>query len=191
MVEGNPKKIIPYGIALGSNLGDRLSHLRRAVAAVLDAEPCVHFVAAAPVFETEPVDCPEGSLSFYNTVIEVRAAIDPLTLLKHLRKIEEALGRPNIHSHHAPRTVDLDILYAGDVLLQLPELTLPHPRMTLRRFVMEPLACIRPELVLPGQTRDVQALAESLRNGEAPLPIILENWIINSCSSLDNKTAKG
>jgi 2-amino-4-hydroxy-6-hydroxymethyldihydropteridine diphosphokinase len=161
-----------YGIALGSNLGDRLDNLKQAVAAILSSNPKVRLISAAPVYETEPVDCPEGSQSFYNTVIEVAAPFEPLEFLKKLRAIESKLGRPNEHCYHEPRTVDLDILYAGHVLMNHPDLVLPHPRMTNRRFVMEPLTAIRPSLLLPGCNVDVQVLHERLTTEEPPLKII-------------------
>ena len=163
-----------YGIALGSNLGDRLDKLKQAVAAIVSLSPKMRLISTAPVYETEPVDCPEGSQSFCNTVIEVEAPFEPLELLKRLRAIEAKLGRPNEHRYHEPRTVDLDILYAGQVLINHPELVLPHPRMTQRRFVMEPLAAFRPALLLPGCDVDVRTLLAHLTTDEAPLRIIAQ-----------------
>ena len=169
-------KTIAFGIALGSNLGDRLANLKRAVDEVLKLGADVRLMAAAPVYETDPVDCPEGSQSFYNTVIEVEATFEPLKMLEKLREIESKLGRPNDHRHHEPRTVDLDVLYADDVLINHPNLILPHPRMTQRRFVLEPLADIRPRLILPGQTSDVQSLLNTLKTDEEPLRKVSDNW---------------
>ena len=122
------------------------------------------------------MDCPEGSQSFYNTVIEISAALEPLDLLRALRSIESEMGRPNKHSHHEPRTVDLDILYADDVLMKHADLILPHPRMSQRRFVMEPLATIRPDLVLPGQTCSIRTLLGKLKTSEAPLLKVSDTW---------------
>lgn len=169
-------KTITYGIALGSNLGDRLANLQRALKAVLELKANVTLITAAPIYETEPVDCPEGSQSFYNTVVEVAALLEPLSMLSELRGIEARLGRSNDHFRHEPRTVDLDILYAGDVLMNHPDLIVPHPRMTQRRFVMEPLAAIRPGLLLPGQTADVQTLLARLESGERALVKVSEVW---------------
>ncbi|MEI6535370.1 MAG: 2-amino-4-hydroxy-6-hydroxymethyldihydropteridine diphosphokinase [Verrucomicrobiaceae bacterium] len=164
-----------YGIALGSNLGDRLGNLREAARRLHDAN--VQMIAVAPVYESEPVDCPDGSQNFNNTVIEVEAEIEPLELLKKMRAIEVALGRSEKREHHAPRTVDLDMLYAGGVVMQRDELTLPHPRMTLRRFVLQPLADIHPGLVLPGQGRTVAELLQTLVSAEPPLKLVANDWL--------------
>lgn len=166
-----------FGIALGSNLGDRLAHLRAAVDALLRVAPGTRLLAAAPLYETAPVDCPDGSGSFYNTVVEIDADLEPLALLRALRRIEAELGRPGAHERHAPRTVDLDMLYAGGVTLHHPDLTLPHPRLQERRFVLQPLADIRPDLVLPGQTQDVAALLATLDSPEPPLQLVMRDWV--------------
>ncbi len=165
------------GIALGSNLGDRLRHLREAVSMLLQAVPNAHLLAAAPVYETDPVDCPPGSQSFLNTVVELECSLEPVALLRHLRTIEATLGRPNVHAHHAPRTVDLDMLYAGDSVMDHPDLILPHPRLAQRRFVLQPLADIRPELVLPGQSRSIRALLDDLPSHEAAPRLAATSWI--------------
>lgn len=166
-----------FGIALGSNLGDRLHHLQAAVQMILRTVAGAQLRAAAPVYETDPVDCPEGSGSFYNTVIEISADVEPLALLREMRLIESRLGRPQEHGHHTPRTVDLDILYADDVVMNHPELTLPHPRLHERRFVLQPLADIRPDLVLPGQTKSVAVLLASLDSPEPPLRLVTREWL--------------
>ena len=166
-----------YGIALGSNLGDRLVHLRNAVAAMPQLLPDFRIIATAPMYETAPVDCAENVPSFYNSVVEIETRAMPPEVLKHLRAIEVDLGRPNAHLHHAPRTVDLDILYADDVVLDHPDLILPHPRMTQRRFVLQPLADIRPDLILPLQERSIAALLAALESSEPPLQKVSEAWL--------------
>jgi 2-amino-4-hydroxy-6-hydroxymethyldihydropteridine diphosphokinase len=167
-----------YGIALGSNLGDRLHHLQEAVAQLLMVHPTMILCAVAPVYETDPVDCPEGSQSFLNTVVEVACELAPLALLKEMRGIEVKLGRPAEHGHHAPRTVDLDMLYAEGTTLNHPDLTLPHPRMTQRLFVLQPLADIRPDLVLPGQedSRSIRQHLDGLQSDEPPLRVVARDW---------------
>lgn len=167
-----------YGIAPGSNLGDRLHHLQEAVRLLLMVHPTMILRAAAPVYETDPVDCPEGSQTFYNTVVEVACELAPLELLREMRAIEVKLGRPTEHGHHAPRTVDLDMLYAGDTVMEHPDLVLPHPRMTQRRFVLQPLADIRPELVLPGDVRSIMQHLESLQSDEPPLRVVQREWVL-------------
>lgn len=165
-----------YGIALGSNLGDRLGYLRDAVAAMQERLPGFRIKDTAPVYETAPVDCAEDAPSFYNSVIEIETRAMPPEVLKHLRTIEADLGRPNAHLHHAPRTVDLDILYADDVVLDHPDLVLPHPCMTQRRFVLQPLADIRPDLVLPNQEKSVAELLATLKSDEPPLQKVMDDW---------------
>lgn len=167
--------MINFGIALGSNLGDRLGNLRDAVRRLVESD--VRLLAAATVYESEPVDCPAGSQNFFNTVIEVEAKMEPLELLETLRAIEMELGRAENREHHAPRTVDLDLLYAGFEVMERDELTLPHPRMTVRRFVLQPLADIHPELILPGQERTVAELLQALVSVEPPLKLVAHDWL--------------
>jgi 2-amino-4-hydroxy-6-hydroxymethyldihydropteridine diphosphokinase len=151
-----------FGLALGSNLGDRAANLLHGIELLLARVPGIELKASARVYETEPVDCAPGTLAFLNTVIEVAADCSPQELHTHLKAIEQALGRPELHERNSPRTLDLDLLYADAVVSADPVLTLPHPRLHLRRFVLEPLADIRPELVLPGQQVPVAELLAGL-----------------------------
>lgn len=173
----NAKPSTIYGIALGSNLGDRLKHLQQAVEKLLQAQPSAKITAAAPLYETDPVDCPEGSQTFYNTVLELEIDLEPMAMLRQMHALELSLGRHSEHGHHAPRTIDLDILYADDVVMEHPELIVPHPRMTQRRFVLQPLADIRPDLVLPTQTRSIAELLATLDSSEPPLQWIQKDWL--------------
>jgi len=152
-----------FGIALGSNLGDRAANMQRGIELLMVRVPGIRLNASAPVYETEPVDCAPGTQAFLNTVIEVAADCLPHELHAHLKAIEQALGRPEQRERNSPRTLDLDLLYADDVVSDDPELILPHPRMHLRRFVLEPLADIRPELVIPGQKVTVAELLAGLK----------------------------
>ena len=146
------------GIALGSNLADRLENLRAARRYLFDLhEDCGPFLCSR-IYETEPVDCPAGSPSFFNAAIELACTIPPLDLLEKLQRLEQILGRPANHAHHAPRTIDLDILYYDNLAFTLPELTLPHPRIAERGFVLTPLADIAPDRILPGQLKKISEL---------------------------------
>ena len=151
-----------FGIALGSNLGDRAENIRRGIELLLARVPGVRLSASAPVYETEPVDCAPGTQAFLNTVIEVEADSLPHELHAHLKAVEQALGRPEKRERNSPRTLDLDLLYADDVVSDDPDLILPHPRLHLRRFVLQPLADIRPDLRLPGLQHSVAGLLAQL-----------------------------
>lgn len=152
------------GIALGSNLGDRATNLRRAHDAIA-ALPGVTIALSPPApIETAPVDCPPGAPAFLNTVLEVETSLPPAELLARLREIEQTLGRPLYRPRNASRPIDLDLLYAGDLVLDTPELILPHPRIAGRRFVLAPLAALRPQLILPGQQKTVAELLAALED---------------------------
>lgn len=163
------------GIALGSNLGDRLTHLRQARDQVLGLPGVSTPVISSRVYETEPVHSDTNAGSFLNAVVEVEFNGQPITLLDGLQQIEAELGRPSKRPRNAPRTIDLDILYAGNLVLCNEEVVIPHPRLHLRRFVLRPLADIRPELILPGQQRPVAELLEGL-NDPAAVELFAEDW---------------
>ena len=137
------------GISLGSNLGDRIVHLRSAIERLSPVRLSEHLLLS-PVFETEPIDCPEGSGAFYNAVIEIETDLAPLELLAATQAIERALGRPEVRAVNAPRTLDLDLLYYDDLPMMAPGLEFHPPRMFQRAFVLKLLPAIRPDLVPPG-----------------------------------------
>lgn len=149
-----------FGIALGSNLGDRQANLERGVDLLLARLPDACEVVGASLYETDPVDCAPGTQAFLNTVIELQASLTPMEMHAHLVAVEALLGRAARRERNAPRTLDLDLLYADDYQSDDPVLTVPHPRLHQRRFVLEPLAEIRPFLRLPGLDQSiVEALA--------------------------------
>jgi len=158
------------GIALGSNLDDRLENLRAARRHLFALHEDRGPFLCSRIYETEPVDCPPGSAPFFNAAIELACTLSPLDLLKKLQAIERLLGRPSNHAHHAPRTIDLDILYYDNLSFTLPELTLPHPRITERPFVLQPLADIAPTRILPGQTQTLADLLEKIPPAGRPSP---------------------
>jgi 2-amino-4-hydroxy-6-hydroxymethyldihydropteridine diphosphokinase len=153
------------GLSLGSNLGDRLATLRDAVTRI-SRLPGIRLVAAAPLYETDPVDVrPEyDSLRYLNTVIIINApdSCDLRDLSDNLHAIETALGRVRSSDRNAPRTLDIDVLYAGTLIRADGILDLPHPRWAQRRFVVQPLADVRPALQLPGETQTVSATLATL-----------------------------
>ena len=147
------------GLALGSNTGDRLALLEAACDRL--SELFGH-LRLSQVYETEPVDCPPGSPVFLNACVEVSTALPPLEVLKCCQRIEQELGRTRSGLYGEARTCDIDLIYHGSVELQSPELTLPHPRAHLRRFVLQPLCDIDPTLRLPGRSQTVAQLLEQL-----------------------------
>lgn len=157
------------GIALGSNLGDRLAHLHAAREALREiATPGEPFLQA-PTYQTEPLLCPPESPFFYNSVVEIAYDGDPFELLELTQTIERKIGRTGAPERNAPRVIDVDLLYFGDRIIDAENLVLPHPRIGERRFVLQPLAGIRPDLVLPGQSRDIASLLNHLVSEESPL----------------------
>jgi len=163
------------GIALGSNLGDRLLNLQRARAEVLTLPGVSAPMLSSRIYETEPVNCGPDSSGYLNAVIEVEYQGQPITLLDGLQRIEADFGRPSKRPRNAPRTIDLDILYAGNISLSNDEVVIPHPRLHLRRFVLTPLADVRPDLVLPGQEAPVSTLLARV-NDPAAVDLFSEDW---------------
>jgi 2-amino-4-hydroxy-6-hydroxymethyldihydropteridine diphosphokinase len=151
------------GVALGSNLGDRRSNLRAARKAILQLPGVTPPILASAIYETEPIDCEPGAGKFLNAVLEFDYERgDPLELLKRLGELEQALGRLSDRPRNVSRKIDIDLLYFGATKIDKKELQLPHPRLDLRRFVLQPLAEIRPDLVLPNQTKTVRELLAQL-----------------------------
>src|SRR5208337_3709957 len=133
-------------IGLGSNLGDREAYLETARRALTDGEG-IFLIGVSSLYETEPVGYTEQGW-FLNQVVEVATGLDPWELLRVLQGIEQDLGRQRL-IRWGPRVVDLDLLLYGDIVLNSPELTVPHPRLYERSFVLAPLAEITPDHVHP------------------------------------------
>lgn len=137
-------------IGLGSNLGDRLATLQRAVD--LLAERGVRVTAASRVWETEPVGGPEGQPPYLNAVVRAETTADPAAVLEAAHAVEAGLGRTR-DVHWGPRTIDIDLLLAGDMVSNDPAITIPHPRLAERAFVVLPLLELDPDPILPGGDR--------------------------------------
>ena len=130
-------------IGLGANLGEREAALRKALAA-LGQYPGTHVLRVSPLYGSAPVDA--GGPDYLNAVAEVATTLTPEALLQALQAIEQSAGRERPY-RNAPRTLDLDILRYGDQLIDTTTLTVPHPRMAERAFVLRPLADLVPERV--------------------------------------------
>ena len=136
-------------IGLGSNLGDRTAFLRDAVETLRAAGDVV---AVSDVYETDPVGGPAGQGPFLNLVVELSTSDDPRALLARCRALEEAAGRVR-SVRWGPRTLDADVLVVEGCAVDEPDLVVPHPRLWERRFVVQPLADLAPDLVTSAQLR--------------------------------------
>jgi 2-amino-4-hydroxy-6-hydroxymethyldihydropteridine diphosphokinase len=154
-------------VGLGSNLGDREALLVGARAA-LAATPGVSVVAASRLYETEPVGPPQGR--YLNAVIALDTTLAAQALLKRLLELEQAAGRRRGPERNAPRTLDLDLLLFGEACIETPGLSLPHPRLHERAFVLVPLAEIAADLVHPLLHVRVRDLAERVLGAGDVLP---------------------
>ena len=152
-------------IALGSNLGDRERHLHAALAA-LRALRGVSDVVTSRVYETTPVG-PGEQRPYLNAVARVATDLSPRDLLDQLLAIERSEARERGAVRNAPRTLDLDLLLYGEREIDEPGLVVPHPRMAQRAFVLEPLCDLAPDLVIPGASAPVSALAAAVRDADA------------------------
>ena len=140
-------------LALGTNLGDRLANLRAAIASL---PPAVTVLAESPVYETPPWGLTDQP-AFLNMAFKGETRLSPLALLAHLKHLETELGRvPAVR--YGPRLIDMDILFYDDLVLDTPELTLPHPRLHERAFALVPLADLEPDLVHPVLGKPVREL---------------------------------
>ena len=148
-------------ICLGSNLGDRAGNLLLAVRSLIEASFIVHRLSG--IYETEPVGV-ESHDKYLNMIAEVRTTnISPTQMMARLLRIEYLLGRTG-KNQKLPRTVDLDILFFGDVQMDTEFLTLPHPRLHERRFVLKPLAKIAPNFVHPALKKEIVDLLADLED---------------------------
>jgi 2-amino-4-hydroxy-6-hydroxymethyldihydropteridine diphosphokinase len=150
-------------LGLGSNVGDREAHLRAAIEALRGGG--VEVEATSSIYETEPVGEVLDQPDFLNAAVRIRTSLEPEELLDLCKQIEAERGRALDAARHSPRPLDADLLLLGDLELSTDRLTLPHREVRSRRFVLEPLLELDPELRLPDGTRLADALA-SLGEGE-------------------------
>lgn len=145
-------------IGVGSNLGNRQEYCTRALT-LLTLLPHSRMTGVSALFETEPVleSGHPGPGWFLNGVVRIETELTPRSLLDICREVERALGR-NMEDRGGPRTMDLDILTVGAVIVETPALTLPHPRLHLRRFVLTPLVDLAPEWVHPLLSKSAREL---------------------------------
>jgi 2-amino-4-hydroxy-6-hydroxymethyldihydropteridine diphosphokinase len=152
----------PVYLSLGSNVGDREGHLREAIRRLGSVG---RVAAVSSCYETEPVEVANQAW-FLNCAVALQTAMAPGQLMTALLDVEREMGRQRIQSK-GPRTVDIDILLFGDAVVDTEGLTIPHPAMHQRRFVLEPLAEIAPEAWHPGLKKTIRQLLGDLPAGQA------------------------
>lgn len=152
-------------IALGSNLGDRELNLLRAIAEV-SGLPDSRVTALSSFYETSPVGTVHQD-SFYNAVLRLSTRLDARSLLTALLRIEDKTFHRVRTVHHGPRRMDLDLLLYGDGIIDEENLVVPHPRLTERRFVLQPLCEIAPDLMHPLAGKTIRELLDSLKSSES------------------------
>ena len=150
-------------LGLGSNVGDRGSHLRAAIEML--RERGVEVEAISSTYETEPVGEVLDQADFLNAAIRIRTELEPEALLDLCKEIEVARGRALDAPRHSPRPLDVDLLMLGEIELESERLTLPHPEVSSRRFVLAPLLELDPELALPDGRR-IAGFLEALGPGQ-------------------------
>lgn len=148
-------------LSLGSNLGNREQNLEEAVRR---ASTLGRVVAVSSFYETEPVEVTDQPW-FLNCVLALETTAEPAQLMRELLRIEHEMGRQRLVKK-GPRSIDIDILLFGNAVVNTPDLTIPHPEMTRRRFVLEPLAEIAPDLLHPVSQKTVTLLLAELAPGQ-------------------------
>lgn len=148
-------------LSLGSNLGDRESHLREAIRRL---QSLGRVNAVSSLYETQPVEFTDQPW-FLNCAVALETSSTAIRLMQQLLEIEKAMGRQRVQKK-GPRIIDIDILLFGDEVVNTPDLTIPHPAMQYRRFVLEPLAEIAPEVRHPRMQKSVRNLLQELPPGQ-------------------------
>lgn len=156
-------KHIAY-ICIGSNMGNRLINCKSSITALTKSGTSV-LMDQSKYYKTEPVDY-ENQNWFVNVVLKIESALDPFQLLINLKLIEQDAGRHNDSIRFGPRVLDLDIIMYDDLVIKSPLLTIPHPRMHKRRFVLKPVCDIDPMIIHPVLKKDMRYLLERMDDNE-------------------------
>ncbi|WP_372797807.1 2-amino-4-hydroxy-6-hydroxymethyldihydropteridine diphosphokinase [Pontiella sp.] len=165
------------GFSLGSNLYNRKRLLMQAKNLLLSA-PRTAFAGQSPIYETTPVDVkPEyQDMAYLNSIVVVESELPLESWLSYIGKIEDMLGRErNEADRNAPRPIDVDIIYAGEMIIDSGGLEVPHPRWAEREFVVRPLADVRPDMVLPEASKSVAQILATLPP-DPGLHVFDERW---------------
>jgi 2-amino-4-hydroxy-6-hydroxymethyldihydropteridine diphosphokinase len=151
-------------ISIGSNVGERRNNLQGAVDSLADT-PEVWVTAVSSVYETEPVESPEGSKDFLNAIVLLDTTLSARTLLERALAVESAYGRERTGERNEPRTLDVDLIVVGDRRADEEDLSLPHPRAAERSFVLVPWLELEPEAEIPGAGPVAELLEKTGREG--------------------------
>jgi 2-amino-4-hydroxy-6-hydroxymethyldihydropteridine diphosphokinase len=151
-------------ISLGSNLGERLTSLQGAINALADT-PDVWITEVSPIYETEPVDAPDGSENFLNAVVLLDTTLAASRLLDRALAIEDAFGRDRSSGENSPRTLDVDVIVVGDRRRDDEVMRLPHPRAAERAFVLQPWYDVEPDAEIPDAGPVAELLEKTDRSG--------------------------
>jgi 2-amino-4-hydroxy-6-hydroxymethyldihydropteridine diphosphokinase len=151
-------------VSIGSNVGDRLTNLQGALDSLADT-PEVWLTAVSSVYETAPVDAPDGSQDFLNAIVLLDTTLSARTLLERALAVEAAFGRERSGERNEPRTLDVDLIVVGDRRADEEDLTLPHPRAAERAFVLVPWLELEPEAEIPGAGPVVELIEKTGREG--------------------------
>jgi 2-amino-4-hydroxy-6-hydroxymethyldihydropteridine diphosphokinase len=147
-------------ISVGSNLGDKLDNCRRGIEALTDTGKC-RLIDQSNIYRTEPVDYTDQDW-FVNYAVKIETGLNPFSLLDTIKSIERNAGRIKDDVRFGPRVLDMDILLYDEIVLNDPRLTIPHPRMHKRRFVLKPICDIDPHINHPVIKRNMQSLLNNL-----------------------------
>ena len=153
-------------LSLGSNLGDRIGYVQQAITQ-LTARPGIRLLSASSFYETEPLGCEEAAEWFVNVAVAIETSLPADELLDVCQQIENQLGRqrdPN--QQNAPRTLDIDLLFYGNLTMDTERLVLPHPRAHLRAFVLVPMLEVNPRLIHPVLNRTIEQLHNDMDTPE-------------------------
>ena len=164
------------GFSLGSNMHNRKRLLMQAKNLLLSA-PRTHFLDQSPIYETTPVDVkPEyKDMAYLNSIVILGSDLPLESWLSYIGKIETNLGRERSEDRNAPRPIDIDIIYAGNQIVDGGRLVVPHPRWAERRFVVQPLCDVRPDMVLPEASQSVAEVLQALPLDDG-LSVFDEKW---------------
>jgi len=163
-ITGEMRPIRRCVVALGSNMGERLQKIQGGVAALADT-PGVFVTGVSSVYETEPVDSPDGSESFFNAVVLLDSTLPARMLLERALAIESAFGRERSGGRNEPRPLDVDLIVVGKRKATEEDLTLPHPRAHERAFVLVPWHEVEPDAELPGHGPIAELLEKTDQSG--------------------------